>query len=134
MAYDYDRRTSSEVSLRKAIIRLAHAKPELRPHLLPLVRKVAVKAPAGFEVEEIKIAGQKAYLLKKGDKKLGYVVPGKKTRTTTTPIKVNKGIGTSRKMIAVFYPKGEEVSEAPTAHETHRGTLKDALAYLAKKA
>jgi hypothetical protein len=40
MAYDYDRRTaSSEVSLRKAIIRLAHAKPELREHLLPLVRQ-----------------------------------------------------------------------------------------------
>jgi hypothetical protein len=39
MTYDYDRRTSSEVSLRKAIIRLAHAKPELRPHLLPLLKE-----------------------------------------------------------------------------------------------
>lgn len=49
MAYDYDRRTASnEVSLRGKIIRLAHAKPELRKHLLPLVRgqrQAASKTP-----------------------------------------------------------------------------------------
>jgi len=38
MAYDYDR---TDAPLRKAIIRLAHAKPELREHLLPLIKKVA---------------------------------------------------------------------------------------------
>lgn len=30
--------------LRRAVIKLAHEKPELRPHLLPLVKKTAVGA------------------------------------------------------------------------------------------
>jgi hypothetical protein len=54
MAYDYDRRTTNnEVSLRKAVIRLAHAKPELRPHLLPLVKEAArVGAPIMRLIEQ----------------------------------------------------------------------------------
>ena len=127
--------------LRQELQKLAAEIPAFRPLVVSLktaARKVAVKAPAGFEIEEIKIAGQKAYLLKKGAQKVGYVVPGRKTRTTTTPIKVNKGVGTSRKMIAVFYPKGFQIPEDQTgakpAHETHKGTLADALAYLAKNA
>lgn len=36
MAYNYDR---SDTQLRKAVIRLAHENPDLRPHLLPLVKE-----------------------------------------------------------------------------------------------
>lgn len=41
MAYDYDRRTDTR--LRKAVIRLAHDKPELQPHLLPLLKTATFK-------------------------------------------------------------------------------------------
>lgn len=33
-------------TLRSQVIRLAHARPELRPHLLPLLKEAAWKAPA----------------------------------------------------------------------------------------
>lgn len=45
MAYDYDR---SDSYLRKAIIRLAHEKPELRPHLLPLLKTSTFKNLKGL--------------------------------------------------------------------------------------
>lgn len=42
----------SDKELRNKIIRLAHAKPELRPHLLPLVQKVAISESQVYDVVE----------------------------------------------------------------------------------
>jgi hypothetical protein len=41
MAYDYDR---NDTQLRKKILRLAYENPELRKHLLPLVKEATVKS------------------------------------------------------------------------------------------
>jgi hypothetical protein len=49
--------------LRKAVIRLAHENPELRPHLLPLLKQGARRKSAPQAAREIK------RLLEKGDQK-----------------------------------------------------------------
>jgi len=151
-------------TLRSKLIRKAFQNPDQRSTLLPVIAKlagdkmpkdlldkfkgkedekdgkkasatkVAVKAPAGFEVENIKIGSKTAYLLKKGDTQIGFVKPGSKTKTDTFPSQVFKGIGAKAKMIAAFFPKSEKgkLDDADTGHATMYGSVDDALAYLAK--
>lgn len=101
------------MSLRTNLIRLAHANPALRPHLVPLLRDAAVKKLPSAGVT------QRWSVLSESGQEIGLVEKNRSTANTLEPyhaiLKTNGGV--TEKDIGAFYDKAESEKKGPRINE-----------------